>query len=349
MADPEKYYDHTALNLYFKDTKDCSIDSVWVKSHPKSTATAPLDYVHQVQLDLIALGYLEDQADNKDGYYGRATDWAVERFQRRAATLIRKNNDTKKLELIKDSDMYTGPEDGILTTACAKEIRKWITKNWVAPLGVYTIEKLSTSGKLRSDAATAWEEIIKLANAAGGTLSGPYGDTLRPLGKTSKKGTSAYSFHYCGRAVDLQQALANPKGRRYYIQKDPSGSDMYWKLYCVTDKQDGTQGTLYKKSTLTYYDPGDEKERKLPKDTYLINLTDLIQSTSKFVRIHAQNKWDTDPDKQTRSNKLEWWHFQYNVDIQKTFFDELELIGITKKQLMDAGWNTLTQLDHNPG
>jgi peptidoglycan hydrolase-like protein with peptidoglycan-binding domain len=348
MADPEKYYDTTALNLYFKDIKDCSVDSVWLKSHPKATQTAPLDYVYQVQLDLIELGYLENQADNKDGYFGRATDWAVKRFQHRAGTLIRKNKDTGALETIKDSEKYAGPQDGIVTTVCAVELHKWITKKWVAPLGVFKMNKLSVGGQLRSDAATAWEEIITKVAEAGGTLAGPYGGTLRDLTKKAKKGTSNYSLHYTGRAVDINQKLADPTGRRYYLQKDPSGGDMYWILWGIPDKKDGSQGKLYKKGDFMYWDCSEEKEKKVPEGNY-INLTEIIQSTGKFVRIHAQNGWDTDPDKDVRYNKLEWWHFQYMTDLQETFEDELELVGTTKKQLMDAGWNTLAQLGHSPG
>jgi hypothetical protein len=43
------------------------------------------------------------------------------------------------------------------------------------------------------------------------------------------------------------------------------------------------------------------------------------------------------------------WHFQYKLDKQETFLDEMELIGYTEKQLREAGWNTEEMLDHKPG
>jgi hypothetical protein len=37
------------------------------------------------------------------------------------------------------------------------------------------------------------------------------------------------------------------------------------------------------------------------------------------------------------------------IDVQKTFQDEMELIGISEKQLFAAGWTTEAELDHPPG
>ena len=43
----------------------------------------------------------------------------------------------------------------------------------------------------------------------------PNGDSKRGLGKATKVGARSFSFHIVGRAIDLNQALSNPSGRRY--------------------------------------------------------------------------------------------------------------------------------------
>lgn len=59
-----------------------------------------------------------------------------------------------------------------------------------------------------------------------------------------ESGTSRYSFHYCGRAVDINQALGGGKGQRYYIIQETVGQHTYWRIYCKTTLQDGTQGMV---------------------------------------------------------------------------------------------------------
>jgi hypothetical protein len=68
-----------------------------------------------------------------------------------------------------------------------------------------------------------------------------------------------------------------------------------------------------------------------------------IESTHKFERIKAQAGWDA------HYNKAEWWHFQYTLDKQPTFLDEMELIGYSETALRKAGWTTDAMLDHAPG
>jgi hypothetical protein len=337
------YWEYKSLNLYFKNVRDCSLDENGKKYYANAKMTAPFNFVTQAQEDLIALGFLENQTDNKDGYYGRAMDWAVRRFQRRAGTLIRKNKTTGKMEEIESSEVYKGKENGVIDQPCAVEIRKWLDKKWVAPLGIFSLTALSEKGKLRSDAAAEWEEIVEVATQAGATLKGPYGDTIRNLALSSKEGTSAFSLHYCGRAIDVNQTE-----KRYYVVKDPSASG-YWIIYCRTEKQDGSQGELYKTGALKYWDFGCEKEMPIPEG-YYVCLTDIIQKSGKFTRIKAQKGWnDPKRKKRTRYNKSEWWHFSYTVDLQETFEDEIEFIGVTKEKLMKQGWNTLKMLGHKPG
>lgn len=96
-------------------------------------------------------------------------------------------------------------------------------------------------------------------------------------------------------------------------------------------------------------DMANQKDADIPAGSYL-DMTALIESRATFTRVHAQKGFDdTSLPSGTRYNKTEWWHFQYTVDIQKTFQDEMELIGVTEKQLNAAGWSTEADLDHAPG
>ncbi len=349
-AYPPEYWNDASLNLYYNSKTDCSIDGAGAKKYKKK-ATAPLNYVKDLQTDLITLGYLK--SGNDDGYYGPIAKRAVTRFQRHAKRVYRLAAKPPLKDLVLDdispSETFTGLVNGVCDQATAKEVRKWIDKPWSIPVGRFKLKTLSEGGKLREDAADEWEKIVKAVASKGGTLGGPYGDTTRPLRLTSKTGTSKYSFHYCGRAVDINQGytLNDGKGtsgtiRRYWVCKDPSGTDMYWIIYCKTDKQDGTQGTQIKKNNTKYYSFGEGKERYIP-EAYYIDLTAEIQSTGKFEHIPAQSNWASNYD------KTEWWHFQYKIDKQKTFQDELELIGFTEADIQSKGWNTDAMLDHVPG
>jgi hypothetical protein len=72
-------------------------------------------------------------------------------------------------------------------------------------------------------------------------------------------------------------------------------------------------------------------------------MTSIIQSTRRFERIKAQNHWSG------TYNKTEWWHFQYAIEKQAAFSDEMEFIGVSDAQLQTAGWSTNGDLDHRPG
>ncbi|HTQ02488.1 MAG TPA: hypothetical protein VMI54_01485, partial [Polyangiaceae bacterium] len=194
-----------------------------------------------------------------------------------------------------------------------------------------------------------WEAIVELVNEAGGTLDGPYGDSLRGLNRKSSPGASGFSFHYSGRAVDINQGLAGGKGVRYFLEQEVVGTRTFWRIHCKTDKQDGSQGKELKKGEVTCFLPYNEKNFDIPKGFY-IDLTATIESSGKFERIPAQKGFD-DPsvDKHTREKKFEWWHFQYTVDKQATFLDEVELIGFSEKELISRGWKTLADRDHAPG
>src|ERR1035437_7757053 len=83
MSDPVNYWEDEKINLYFKSTKDCSVDEVGAKKH-KVKATAPGKFVSQLQSDLVTIGYLESGAASTDGYFSGGTRRAVLRLQRHA-------------------------------------------------------------------------------------------------------------------------------------------------------------------------------------------------------------------------------------------------------------------------
>lgn len=255
---------------------------------------------------------------------------SITRFQRHASRPYRLPQDT--------ADVFFGRASGTLDTATLAEIEKWKKNKWVLPLGRFPLVRLDQGGKLRSDAATAWSAIVAKVTGAGGTLEGPYGDTTRSYDFKAGAGASRHSFHYAGRAVDINQALAGGRGQRYYVEKELQGSNVFWNIWCKTD---AGKGTAVKAKEKNYYDFYSKKELAMPAGNY-IDLTKMIQEDGKFERIRAQSGWEAN------GKKLEWWHFQYCVDKQATIQDEIELIGISEAQLKQAGW-TVKDMDHAPG
>jgi len=367
------YWEDAGLSLSFTDKTRFSVDASGAKKH-KLKANTPAEYVTQLQADLVTLGYLSSVSKYRTGLYEASTQRAVSRFQRHAARPYRlpgpDAQEPKAPEftwtispILKSGflggtetpqpkgpfrapdTLFSGRLDGVCDHATAKEIRNWIARGSKIPVGRFPLRAIRVTGavgRLRQDAADAWEEIVGLVTQAGGTLEGAYGDTTRVLQKTTKSGTSRYSFHYCGRAVDINQALGGGKGQRYYIVQETVDQKTYWRIYCKTTLQDGTQGTKFTKGQVKYHVFSTNKPFDIPAG-YYIDLTALIESKGTFERIKAQSGWET------TYNKTEWWHFQYKLDKQETFLDEMELIGYTEKQLREAGWNTEEMLDHKPG
>jgi hypothetical protein len=286
---------------------------------------------------LITLGYLPTGAD--DGRWGSASKRALKRFKRRARTRYRIAGG--KAADCTFAETFKGVVDEDVTQGVLDEIVKWKSRLWKAPLGRYVIKGIG-NGTLREDVADAWVALIATVKGRGGTVEGPYGDTQRRLGKAKKTGASSFSFHIVGRAIDLRQELTNNPNRRYFVAKDPRDGKMYWRIYCRTDKQDGTQGKQYAKDELKWWDFLDKKNRSAPEGYYL-DLTAEIEKGGLFERIPAQSGWETGP-----YAKTEWWHYQYTLDKQDTFQDECELAGISETALRNAGYSE-ADMDRKPG
>lgn len=292
-----------------------------------------------LQGDLVKLGYLPKGGD--DGDFGKRSTRALMRFQRHASRVYRMNGLTKVSADVVATMVFAGQASGKIDDSTRAEIKKWLSNNWVLPVGRFTLKKVGDF-TLRNDVADAWVALSARIKTLGGTIDGPYGDSKRGLGKATKVGASSFSFHIVGRAIDLSQPLANPVGRRYWIQRDPASSKRdYWILHCKTTLQDGAQGTLYEKGAVKCQSFNPSSTFDIPKG-YYINLTNEIEKNGIFERIPAQGGWDTD------YNMTEWWHFQYALDKQVTFQDECELVGISEAELRKSGYSEL-DMDRAPG
>ena len=276
--------------------------------------------------DLITLGYLDS---------GGVPARAVTRFQRHAKRVYRK---TASGESVQEIPVYAGPEDGIARQDTLDEISRWLLKGFRVPLGYFRVSPLNSWGTLREDAAQAWLALMPRIEELGGTIDGPYGDTKRPLMKTISAGASKFSFHICGRAVDLNQGLGNI---RYYPVEEPQGTRMWWRIYCKTADQTGVQGKKIEAGSISYHDFFTHQETPIPAGYYL-DLTKEIESGGLFERISAQSGWEQ------KTQKSEWWHFQWVPEKQKTFQDECELVGMPEKELRASGYSDF-DLDHSPG
>ncbi len=273
---------------------------------------------------LTTLGYLTP---------GQSARRAITRFQRHAKRTYRK---TAAGESLTETPVFAGAVDGIAGPVTQAEIARWLDLGYRLPLGYFHLASIETWGRLREDAAAAWMTLMATVRDMGGTIDGPYGDTKRPLMQTISAGASQYSFHICGRAVDLNQGLGYS---RYFPVCEAQGARMFWRIYCKTADQSGLQGG--KRPGVLFHDFADQSDVPLP-DGYYMDLTAEIERGGLFERIAAQSGWERD----TRMS--EWWHFQWIPEKQQTFQDECELIGITENELRDFGYAD-ADLDHAPG
>lgn len=338
VAYPANYWEDAALALGLN-----SVDQNGAKRYKNKSANAPGDYVTQLQRDLITLGYLKAKAD--DGLYGGPTKRAVARFQRAAARPWRMPSGAGKQQDAAPGELFQGSESGDCDQATALELRKWIDKQWKLPLNRFPFRALQVpgGGQLRDDVAKLWEEAAAAISAKGGSIDGPYGNTRRQLSTQGTVGSSSSSYHYTGRAIDLNQGK-----REYVYAKEANGSDAakpFWRIYCKTTDQSGAQGTFFAKGAVKCWRYANSAtggaEYDIPEGYYLDLTAEL--AALKFERIHAHAGWETSQKKQ------EWWHFQYAEEKEKTFLDECELAGISEDQLRKAGWTNDSDLDHAAG
>jgi hypothetical protein len=239
-------------------------------------------------------------------------------------------------EPLSETPVFSGAVDGVAGPVTSAEIARWLELGYRLPLGYFKLTSIDTWGRLRADMAAAWMAKMAAIQSLGGTIEGPYGDTKRPLMQTISVGASKYSFHICGRAVDLNQGLGYS---RYFPVCEPQGGRMYWRIFCRTADQSGAQGQ--KMPGIAAHNFATHSDDPLP-DAFYIDLTAEMEREGLFERIAAQSGWELD------SRMSEWWHFQWVPEKQQTFQDECELAGTSEAQLRAAGY-TDADLDHLPG
>ena len=281
---------------------------------------------------LVASGYLA----NKPVVTDEEATRAVMRFQQRAQTKYRLCRGIPA----QTAAVFTGNVNAELDEATLAELTRWAAEGWSAPIGYFNITPM-VGGGLREDVFAEWTKVETTVAGLGGTISGPYGNTKRALGKAKKSGASSFSFHTMGRAIDLPQERGGGRAQQYYVAKEAGSDGTYWRIYCKTDKQDASQGTLFEKGSINYQNFSPLKEVALPKGYYL-DITLAITQGGKFERIKAQSGWEAVLD------RAEWWHFQFAPDKQPSFLMECELIGYGEADLLRAGY-AQDDLDHKPG
>jgi hypothetical protein len=302
----------------------------------------------QLQRTLGYLGYLRPEMVT--GFPDELTERALVRFKRHASKPYRIAPQGVPEPDLPPSERFSGEPDPMLTEQTVLEMRRWIERGWKLPLGRFKFECLADDPArasyslrwsfLREDAAKLWKAAVKEAASRGATLAEPYGDTQRPLGYDRKEGVSRTSFHITGRAVDVNQRFAQGRAQRYYLSPEEHNGRMYFRLYCSTVQQNGSQGVLIESGKVPTWRAGQRSASYLPRG-YYVDLTELLE-TVHFERIPAHEGWEK------YDIYSEWWHYQYAVDKQVTFLEECELVGISEKRLLEANY-TLDEMDGEPG
>ena len=84
--------------------------------------------------------------------------------------------------------------------------------------------------------------------------------------------------------MDLNQALAGGKNQRYYVVKETVVKKTFWRIYCKTDNQKGTQGKkITKAQKKKYYSFWAKKEVDMP-EAYYIDITEMSLYTTKQLK-----------------------------------------------------------------
>jgi len=178
---------------------------------------------------------------------------------------------------------------------------------------------------LREDAAKAYLKVREVVVEAGGILTSS--GAKRSLTGSINASRSATSFHYTGRALDLNvgSGMENPK-------KDPfvavSDGNRYWRVYARADG-----GEEMELDAITYNSR--KKGRKITGK--FLDLTALFEAEG-FFRIKARRTFFLAGS----YIGAEWWHFQYETGLiegESTFGEELLKIYTEDQLVGTPPWN----------
>ena len=300
-----------------------------------------------MQKALVRLGYLAPELGT--GEFDWRSERALMRFKRHASRTYRMSAVTGRPADVPRAACFTGVCDGRIDGPVLAEASEWLHRGWSLPLGRFKLAPVAQTRRapnwprkalLREDVARVWTTLADIVRKRGGTVDGPYGDTWRPVGFHGKDGVSMRSFHIAGRAVDLNQDLARAPNQRYFLEPEPAWGAMYFRIWCLTAKQDGSQGRYKPAGTFANWRFGNALTGNA--SGWYLDLTSILEVEGGFERIPAQQGW--------LSNYVrgEWWHYQYAFGKQETFLDECELVGIGEDRLLRAGYS-FWDMDGEPG
>jgi hypothetical protein len=182
----------------------------------------------------------------------------VAKFQRQARWLWRMKSDGTAADDAKpdDDSSYTGDVTGIFDPATAKVLHHWATSDLHMVFKKFELTDLhwppdsstaidNTDGgnaRLRKDAADAWLVAAKAIAKVGGTIGGTYASSPRPWKNGKPTGgsgaSSAFSWHYSGLAVDLDQAFHSADGTvsdKFRYAVEPDGN--WFRIWCRVKDQ----------------------------------------------------------------------------------------------------------------
>lgn len=162
---------------------------------------------------------------------------------------------------------------------------------------------------LRNDAAEAYQRVRASILHKGGIITSS--GAKRSLNANVSPSRSATSFHYTGRALDLQVGSGMENTRRDPYVITPDG-DRYWRVY--TRAEGGESMSL---DAVTY----GSRNRTRSVNGNFIDLTALFEVNG-FKRIRARKSFFTGGT----WLGAEWWHFQWEEGLIKgetTFGSEL--------------------------
>ena len=273
--------------------------------------------VKELQKALLNLGYHPGPID---GHFGRLTEEALERFQKKSkiyvdgicgsATLEQLRLATNLSPLLKELEPGKTGEEEI--SGGRNEQLKWIKCKADKVPGKSGYSTVT----LREDAAESYnslrEEILEL----GGVITSAGG--RRGLSSKASPSRSKKSMHYVGLALDLalSTGMQNPSKDPYVIE---STGDRKWKIWCKTDNPDVsikqlTAAKAYRrrgKTVLAYEDI----------ECRAFDLTAIFWKYG-WRGIRARRSFFRGGS----YGGAEWWHFQYEAVLEEgksTFGKEL--------------------------
>ena len=180
---------------------------------------------------------------------------------------------------------------------------------------------------LRDDVGEAYKKVFDTITGMGGLL--PSSGGIRSLKEKVSAGRSATSFHYTGRALDVNiySALQKPDTDPLVVSLDSEmTAQPRWRVYARIDEG---ETMILSAATWTAKGLGFKKTTGI-----FIDLSALFKEHG-FSAIRARKGWEQD------YLCLEWWHFQYEAGLiagKSTFGEELRKIYTLSQLEASAPW-----------